>query len=246
MKILFIRHAEPDYVNDSLTEKGFKEAELLGSYLSKKYPHIDEFYVSKFGRAQRTFDGTKGYYPDSPYHICDWLVEFQGKASRPDKGTMASCWDQLPEVMNRYPELYSSDRWKDSSFLKIDGTTVLEEYGKVITEFDKVLAEHGYVRNGVSYDAIENNHQVIAFYCHYGVASALMSHLMNCSPYSLWENIVLLPSSLTEFVSEERRKGKASFRADKIGSLAHLDLADEDESFAARFCECFEDETRHD
>ena len=69
---------------------------------------------------------------------------------------------------------------------------------------------------------------------------------MNCSPYSLWQNSVLLPSSLAEFVSEERRKGVVSFRANKIGSLAHLEPALEEESFAARFCECFEDKTRHD
>ncbi|WP_308784029.1 hypothetical protein [uncultured Blautia sp.] len=29
MKIRFIRHGDPDYVNDTLTEKGRKEAELL-------------------------------------------------------------------------------------------------------------------------------------------------------------------------------------------------------------------------
>ena len=29
MKLIFIRHAEPDYSIDSLTEKGFYEAQLL-------------------------------------------------------------------------------------------------------------------------------------------------------------------------------------------------------------------------
>ena len=29
MNLIFIRHAEPDYTIDSLTEKGFKEAALL-------------------------------------------------------------------------------------------------------------------------------------------------------------------------------------------------------------------------
>ena len=29
MKIIFIRHGDPDYVNDTLTEKGMREAKLL-------------------------------------------------------------------------------------------------------------------------------------------------------------------------------------------------------------------------
>ena len=29
MRIIFIRHGEPDYDNNTLTEKGFREAELL-------------------------------------------------------------------------------------------------------------------------------------------------------------------------------------------------------------------------
>ena len=35
MRLLFIRHAEPDYSIDSLTEKGWKEAELLSRRLAQ-------------------------------------------------------------------------------------------------------------------------------------------------------------------------------------------------------------------
>ena len=41
MKIIFIRHAEPDYSIDSLTEKGWREAEIAlvtGILLSCKKP----------------------------------------------------------------------------------------------------------------------------------------------------------------------------------------------------------------
>ena len=31
MNLIFIRHAEPDYTIDSLTEKGFREAEMLAN-----------------------------------------------------------------------------------------------------------------------------------------------------------------------------------------------------------------------
>ena len=41
------------------------------------------------------------------------------------------------------------------------------------------------------------------------------------------------------------RKGIASFRRTEFGSLEHL-YQKEPASFAARFCETFEDDSRHD
>ena len=34
MKLLFIRHGEPDYVHDTLTEKGWREARLLAERIA--------------------------------------------------------------------------------------------------------------------------------------------------------------------------------------------------------------------
>ena len=50
MKILIVRHGDPDYSIDSLTEKGWKEAKYLSERLSKM--KIDAFYVSPLGRVK--------------------------------------------------------------------------------------------------------------------------------------------------------------------------------------------------
>ena len=52
MRLIFIRHAEPDYEHDSLTEKGWREAKLLAR--RTKDWQVDEFYVSPLGRARDT------------------------------------------------------------------------------------------------------------------------------------------------------------------------------------------------
>ena len=36
MRLLIIRHGDPDYTNDSLTEKGKREAELLSDRIAKE------------------------------------------------------------------------------------------------------------------------------------------------------------------------------------------------------------------
>lgn len=56
MKILLIRHGDPDYTIDSLTEKGWREAKLLSNRLEKL--EIRDFYVSPLGRARATVQPT--------------------------------------------------------------------------------------------------------------------------------------------------------------------------------------------
>jgi len=63
----------------------------------------------------------------------------------------------------------------------------------------------------------------------------------------LWHGFCAAPSSVTTIYSEERRKGIASWRVSSFGDISHLYAASEEPSFAARFCECFENENeRHD
>ena len=49
MRIIFIRHGEPDYENDTLTETGFKQAQLVAQRL--KDENIEEIWSSTHGRA---------------------------------------------------------------------------------------------------------------------------------------------------------------------------------------------------
>ena len=52
MKLIIIRHGDPDYSIDSLTPTGWKEAELLSHRLKKL--DVKAFYCSPLGRAKDT------------------------------------------------------------------------------------------------------------------------------------------------------------------------------------------------
>ena len=52
MRLLFIRHGDPDYSIDNLTEKGKIEAKLLSDVIGSF--GIDEVYQSPLGRAKAT------------------------------------------------------------------------------------------------------------------------------------------------------------------------------------------------
>ena len=70
MKLIFVRHCEPDYSIDSLTDKGWREAELLTERMIKL--PITKIYCSPLGRAKDTAKGTLVMLGMSA-EICDWL-----------------------------------------------------------------------------------------------------------------------------------------------------------------------------
>lgn len=241
MKILIVRHADPDYSIDSLTEKGRVEAELLSQRLSKL--DIKEFYVSTLGRAKVTAEYTLNKVGKNA-NICEWLKEFPPTINRPDCDNIIA-WDWLPEDWTKVDEFFRHPDWGNNKIMQ-EGK-VYDEYLRVVTEFDKVLEKHGYVRNGRMYKAVNPNEDTIAFFCHFGVECVLLSHLLNISPMLLWHGFCASPSSVTTLATEERREGAAYFRALGLGDISHLYEGNEEPSFAARFCETYSNkEQRHD
>ncbi len=241
MRILIIRHGDPDYAIDGLTEKGRREVALLTERLV--HEELTAIYCSPLGRARATIAPTLERLGREAV-ILPFLREFNAKEIRvPYEDGDRECWDLLPEFVEQNPLLYSPDRWREADFLK--DTEIPAEYDRVCTALDALLAEHGYCRDGFSYRAIRPNHDTLALVCHFGVTAVLLSHLLNCSPYSVWQNAVTLPTSVTTIYTEERCEGRASLRCTGIGDLSHLYAGGEPPAFAARFCECFSDDTRH-
>ena len=242
MKILIIRHGDPDYAVDGLTPKGKKEAELLSERLIRD-ENISAAYCSTMGRAKLTAKPTlEKLGLDCEYH--DWLREFNyPQVKLPYLSDTAICWDLMPQFMDENPQLYSPTEWINVDFIR--NSDVPNAYKTVCEEFDKVLAKHGYVRDGLKYKVTNPNHDTIAFFCHFGLGGILLSHIMNTSPMTILNNGFFPPSSVTTIFSEERAEGIASFRCCAMGDTSHLYPAKEAPSFSGRFCECFTDDTRH-
>lgn len=51
----------------------------------------------------------------------------------------------------------------------------------------ELFDRNGYVKDGMAYRVSENNDKTIAFYCHYGLTSLLLSYLWNVSPFVVWQ-----------------------------------------------------------
>lgn len=234
MKILIVRHAEPDYAVDGLTQKGCREAELLAQRLCLL--HVKNFYVSPLGRAQMT-----AAYTLSRMHrtaeTLPWLHEFRGHCFDEMAGRDRICWDYRPRQWLTHPLLYDPEHWLDDPLLQ--GGNVREIWQETAEGVDEVLSRHGFHRDGPIYRCENNRPDTLVFFCHFGVGAAMVAHLCHIPPMLLWQSFCMQPSSVTTLITEERTRGEAAFRCIGFGDLSHLNAAGEPYSTAGLYPECY-------
>ena len=242
MKLVIVRHGDPDYEHDTLTETGRIEAMLAAERL--KGHAFAACYVSPLGRAQDTAEYTLDACGMKAVTL-PWLREFHAPILHPDTGDVRVPWDWLPAAWTAEPRYYDKDRWAEPDVMQAHH--VGAEAQRVYEGLDAVLAEHGYLRDGMTYRAARPNRDTLLFFCHFGVECVMLGHLTGISPMVLWHGFCAAPTAITVVSTEERRKGVASFRINTFGDTGHLHAAGREPSFSARFCETFDCDTeRHD
>lgn len=257
MRILLIRHGDPDYENDTLTEKGRREAELLAKTADDL--KLGSCFVSPLGRARDTAACCLKRTGLTAQTL-DWLEEFPAKLDlnlypemrkayqnvrMKDGVYLPRCvWDMLPAYWTAHEEYFDRKKWRESEVARC--SDLVQKYDEVIHAFDEFLERYGYVREKQVYRVRKASEETVTFFCHFGITCVLLSHLWNVSPFILWHGLALAPTSVTEVVTEERQKGIASFRGLRLGDISHLYAGYEPASFAARFAEVYDNmEQRH-
>ncbi len=207
MKITIVRHGDPDYENDSLTEKGQKQAELLADALSKR--HFDEIYLSPLGRAQRTAEPYLNKEKREAVTL-PWLQEAPW------------VWDRDPS-WTKNPMCYDQDKWIDTPEMDVSPENK-KIYMDVESAFFDFLGNHGYQKDGNHFKTKGGKNEIsVLFVCHLGLGSFLLSRLIHVSPAVMWQNFFMPTSSITTAQTEETIPGKAVFRIREFGALPHLE-----------------------
>ena len=235
MRLLLVRHAEPDYAHDSLTPRGRREAELLSRRLSR-LKNVEGWFVSPLGRARDTAKPTMERV-GAEAEILPWLQEFRGRAVDPDTGAVRIPWDFPPRQVERYPEMTRADRWLEAPAYA--GTNVPAVWEETRQGLAALLGRFGYTRDGAVWRCDGNRRGVIVCFCHFGIAMAMTADLLGLSPAALWQGMCMTPSSVTSFVTEERVKGEVWWRCEMLGDVSHLLADDERPSTAAQFPEIY-------
>jgi len=207
MLLYIIRHGDPDYANDCLTEKGKLQAEAL----SKRFTDIklDRIYSSPMGRARQTAEPTCRVQ-GLDYTVEEWTSEslaWQDFAVPRvnGKGRAWAFW-MVDEQTKLYdPAILAGKPWYEADYLK--GSNSVEGYKRIVDASDEFLARQGYVREDKLYRCENPSDDRVAVFCHEGFGSLWLSHLLNIPHNILATAYSITHSGVTILDFPDREKG---------------------------------------
>ena len=217
MRIYIIRHADPDYPNNTITEYGHREAEALAVRLSTV--GLDRIYSSPLGRARDTAGYTArllGLEPEiEPWTTeLDWAMRGEGGY---DSGAV---WDYPGEVFRAGSQYPAYDNWGQMPPVHEDELD--EPFARLTGASDGFLARQGYVREGRRYRCVHPTGDRIAMFCHGGFGLTWLAHLLEIPPPTMWSGFWLPPSSVSMVLMEQISSDWAVPRCVGLGDTSHL------------------------
>lgn len=173
MRIIFVRHGHPDYKNDCLTELGHLQAEAVAKRLAGEI--IDKFYSSSCGRAYETAEHIA---KDRGAEIekLDFMREigWGPVGGRGENGY--DPWSLSAKIVQENNSLLSPT-WDTEEPFSLSFTT--DRAKTVGEEFDKLLRELGYEREGYFYRVVEPKYENVLLTSHGGSSTAVLSRIFN-------------------------------------------------------------------
>lgn len=210
MRVILIRHADPDYKNDSITEKGYKQAKLLAEFFP--YEKIDHLFVSPFGRAKETVKPLENRFEISSVEL-EWIRELNGNWEGNRWAWNYSGVETLHP--GKIPEF---SRWVECVPY---GKLLFPQWKKLGENFDELLKKLGYKKENLIYKVEKSSEINIVFVCHAGTILTLISYLTHISLPLTFIHFSCEPSSITEIIWEENQ-GFAVPRIIKLNDTSHL------------------------
>ncbi|MCL2264729.1 MAG: histidine phosphatase family protein [Treponema sp.] len=179
MFLYIIRHGEPDYKTDTLTEVGLKQAQLLSERFTKI--KFDRIFTSPLGRAKQTAMPTC-IKQNKSFEELQWLNEnsaYDAMAVKIEGKT--DWWFSVQNTRIR--------TFDDAQKYATSRSQVF--YDSVVSSFDNLLSELGYEKNSNGYQITTANYNRIAFFCHDGISRILLSYALSipfhvfCASFSI-------------------------------------------------------------
>jgi len=219
MLLYIIRHGDPDYTTDSLTERGILQAEAVGKRIRDS--KIDRIFSSPMGRARQTAEPACRLL-GLEYSVEEWTHEIgkEKNTTFPD-GVVKS----VNTVQNTYFrengmwDLPYSRALECSVFDETDmksSIEYIEENGKIFLE------KLGYREENGNYRILRENEEKVALFCHSAFARAWISVLLKIPQQIMSASFNYCHTGVTILQFQNNQNGWTAPRCLCYNDLSHL------------------------
>jgi len=214
MRILFVRHGEPDYARDCLTDEGRRQAAAVAERLAGE--GISRIYASPMGRAMQTA-GYTARRLDLPLVALDYMHEISwGGEGIPEAGHPWTLGDRMLEENFDF----TRDDWREHPYFKGNAATACHD--RIAGRIDEFLEKQGYIHDGRRFLCRGGTDRTIALFSHGGSGACALAHILSLPfPYVC----CVLPYDFTSVIVLElpvREGGYVHPRIELFNDCAHI------------------------
>ena len=220
MLLYIVRHGDPIYATDSLTERGKLQAEAVGKRIAAE--KVDEIYCSPMGRARQTAEPACRLL-GMEYKVEDWtheiytkdiLVPFPDGVKKSLTRVQNTYYRENGNIDIPYYDSYSCQGFNESNMK--EAVAYIEEHGK---EF---LERLGYREENGIYRIIEPNEKKIALFCHGAFTRAWLSVLLHIPIHLVWAGLGITHTGITLVEFKNNEDGFTAPRCCYLSDMGHL------------------------
>jgi probable phosphoglycerate mutase len=197
MLLYIIRHADPIYSPDSLTELGHRQAKALAARLAAT--GLDRAYSSPNMRAQMTARPACELL-GLEFFIEDWMSEnlaWNDFACEIEDEPGRYTWTfHRQNTKLKYDETVTAGgKWYESEYFK--KVNAEKGYKRIAGCSDDFTERLGYRREGGAYRIIRASDERVAAFCHQGFGSLWLSYLLDMPPHLFLSSFDMTHSGVT-------------------------------------------------
>ena len=219
MLLYIVRHGDPIYVTDTLTELGRRQAEAVGKRIFDS--KVDRIFSSPMGRAKETADPACRLL-GLEKSIEDWTHEIEDERLTPfPDGKMKSisvlqntCFRENGNISLPFERSYECQGISESRMKEAVG--YIERNGK------DFLERLGYREENGVYRILKPNEEKVALFCHAAFARAWISVLLHIPLHIMWSSFDYTHTGVTVIEFKNNENGITAPRCLCYSDVSHL------------------------
>ncbi len=219
MLLYIVRHGDPDYKTDTLTERGKLQAEAVGKRIF--HSKIDRIFSSPMGRAQETAEPACRLL-GLEKNIENWTHEIQDERLTP-----------FPDGIKKSITLVQNTYYRENGNVDLPYEKAFECQGinqsdmKSAVEYIEnsgkdFLERLGYREENGIYRILRNNEEKVALFCHAAFARAWLSVLLHIPLHIMWSSFGYTHTGVTVIEFKNNENGVTAPQCLCYSDISHL------------------------
>ncbi len=219
MLLYIVRHGDPDYTTDTLTDRGKLQAEAVGKRIY--HSGIDRIFSSPMGRAKETAEPACRLL-GLEKNIEEWTHEIGDERLTPFPDGVKKSISLVQNTYFRAEEYINLPYDRALECIGINQSNMKEAIAYIEKNGNDFLERLGYREENGVYRILRKNEEKVALFCHAAFSRAWLSVLLHIPLHIMWSSFQYTHTGVTVVEFKNNEDGFTAPECLCFSDISHL------------------------